>query len=269
MEIKFFCPLWGSDTIDFREFIEKVKAAGYDGVEMSLPSDQKQKAEISGLLQEFNLQLIAQHWETATENFPKHRIEYRKRLENLATANPLFINTQTGKDYFSFDQNAKLIEIADAVSQKYGIKIIHETHRGKFSFAAHVTADFLRKIEKLRLTLDISHWCNVAESMLHDQTNSVDLAISRTDHIHARVGFQEGPQIPDPQAPEWKETLETHLGWWKKVLAQRQKDGWEVFTISPEFGPFPYMTILPHTRQPIANQWEVNVFVMNFLKKNL
>jgi sugar phosphate isomerase/epimerase len=266
MKIKFFCPIWGSESLDLKLFLEKVKQSGYDGVEMSLPADPVRKKEIVELISKHNLQLIAQHWETLTSDYEIHRIEYRKRLVNLATANPLFINTQTGKDYFSYEQNEGLINIADDLSRTYSIRIIHETHRGKFSFAAHIAAQYLRKMPNLRLGLDLSHWCNVAESWLDDQQEALDLALSRADHIHARIGFPEGPQIPDPRAPEWKEALDKHTGWWSKVIDQRHKEGWKEFTITSEFGPFPYMTILPFNKRPITDQWDVNVFMMQYLK---
>lgn len=269
MKIQFFCPYWGSETLDFKTFLDKVRKAGYDGVEMSLPIEAKRKDEILGLLEQSGLQLVAQHWETLTSDFELHKVEFRQRLVNLAKANPLFINTQTGKDFFSFQQNAELIEIANKIAQTYGVKIIHETHRGKFSFAPHITFGYLTSFPGLRLGLDLSHWCNVAESWLDDQSDAVNMAISRADHIHARVGFPEGPQIPDPRAPEWQEALEKHLNWWKKVIDQRCYEGWSQFTITPEFGPYPYMTILPHSRQPLANQWEVNVFMMDYLKSKL
>jgi sugar phosphate isomerase/epimerase len=267
MEIKFFCPQWGSKHIDFNSFLMDVKNAGYDGVEMSLPSDLKEKASILNAIGNQGLLFIAQHWETVTTNFEEHKTEYRSRLINLATANPLFINSQTGKDFFTFTQNAELIQLASEVSQQYGVKIIHETHRAKFSFAAHITADYLTRLSGLRLGFDLSHWCNVAESYLHDQQPAVDLAISRADHIHARVGFPEGPQVPDPRVPEWKEALEIHVSWWKRIVDNQRKTGQSVFTITPEFGPFPYMTSMPFTQQPISNQWEINVFMMNMLKK--
>jgi sugar phosphate isomerase/epimerase len=269
MEIKFFCPHWGSSHLDFKLFLKQVKNAGYDGVEMSLPANTAEKNLIHKMIRDNDLILIAQHWETVTNDFDAHKIEYRKRLVNLATVTPLFVNSQTGKDYFSFNQNAELIEIATEISQKYGVKIIHETHRGKFSFAAHVTADYLQKLPHLRLALDISHWCNVAESYLVDQQDAVSLAILRTDHIHSRVGFPEGPQIPDPRVSEWKEALQVHVGWWKRVVERKISEGQALFTISPEFGPFPYMTMLPFTRQPISNQWELNVFMKNLLKSVL
>lgn len=269
MKLKFFCPIWGSAALPYATFFSKAKAAGYDGVEMSLPMDEAAKQEITSLLAKHQLELIAQHWETLTADFEAHKTEYRARLVNLATANPKFINTQTGKDFFSFEQNSELLAIAEEVAGEYGVTIIHETHRGKFSFAAHIAADFIKQLPDLKLTLDISHWVAVAESWLEDQPEAVALGISRAVHIHARVGFPEGPQIPDPAAPEWQEALRTHTAWWQQVIDQRRGEGYTEFTIAPEFGPEPYMTILPYNRKPITDQWEANVFMMNYLKKVL
>jgi sugar phosphate isomerase/epimerase len=266
MKIKFFCPRWGSEKLDIISFLTKVRDAGYDGVEMGLPLDSVQRDEILSSIKQSGLQLIAQHHETSTADYEIHSSEYRQRLVNLATSQPLFINSQTGKDFFTYEQNAGLIQIADEVSKQHKIKILHETHRGKFSFAAHITSQFLQNIPGLRLGLDLSHWCNVAESWLGDQPEALNLALTRTDHIHARVGFPEGPQVPDPRVPEWKEALDKHVAWWSMVIDQRKRDGWEMFTVTPEFGPYPYMTILPSSKQPIADQWAVNLFMMDYLK---
>jgi sugar phosphate isomerase/epimerase len=266
MDIKYFCPHWGSKHLDFNEFLSLVKKSGYDGVEISLPLDSAERALVGHSIKQNGLLHIAQHWETVTTDFQEHKKEYRQRLQNLAAANPLFINSQTGRDFFTFDQNAELIAIADEISGQTGVKIVHETHRGKFSFAAHVTLNYLNRLPDLRLGIDLSHWCAVAETFLDDQPEAVELAINRADHIHARVGFPEGPQIPDPRVPEWKEAVDIHVGWWKRIVDRNKAEGKSIFTITPEFGPYPYMTILPHTQQPIANQWEVNVYMMNMLK---
>lgn len=266
MKIKFFCPLWGSDYLPFETFCDKVKGDGFDGVEMGLPSDKSKKQEIFNTLENFELELIGQHYETTDPDFGKHKKIYLHHLENLVDSPALFINSQTGKDYYSFDQNKALIEIADQVSMNAKKTILHETHRGKFSFATHIMKKYLKKLPELRITLDISHWCNVAETFLEDQADAVNLAISRTDHIHSRVGYQEGPQIPDPRAPEWQNAIEIHACWWDKVIAGKQKEGAEEFTITTEFGAPPYLLLMPFTRQPITSQWEINVHMMEFLK---
>jgi sugar phosphate isomerase/epimerase len=266
MDIQFFCPHWGSETLPFNTFLQKVKQAGYDGVEMSLPLDTEQRQSIVTAINAMGLKLIAQHWETVEVDFETHLFNYRKRLNNLAAAHPLFINTQTGKDYYSFEQNAILINAATEISEATGVKIGHETHRGKFSFAAHVTKTYLYKIPSLLLCLDISHWCCVAETMLDDQQEAVEKAIRHSSHIHARVGFTEGPQVMDPRAPEWNDVLEKHIAWWKKVIDKKNASGVSS-TITTEFGPFPYLQHLPYTQMPIYSQWEVNVYVMELLRK--
>gem|GEM_PF-5353885 len=104
-----------------------------------------------------------------------------------------------------------------------------------------LTQQYFEKIDDLRITLDISHWCNTAETFLHDQEEAVALAISRTDHIHSRVGYTEGPQITDPRAPEWKEALDFHLQCWDKVVAIKQKENAEFLSFTLEFGAPPYL----------------------------
>lgn len=262
MSISFFCPRWGQANKSWEVFLYSVKSAGYDGVEASLPEDEREKNEMLDGITKHGVKLIGQHWETVEPEFEKHYKEYGLRLQNLAAIKPLFINSQTGKDYYSFKQNKKLISLAGDIAKETGIKIIHETHRGKFSFAAHVTKQYLESIPDLKITLDISHWCNTAESFLHDQQEAVDIAISRTDHIHARIGFAEGPQITDPRDAEWNEAMQFHLRCWDKVIAVKNK-----MTITPEFGPAPYMMNLPFTHQAVADQWDINEYMMNFLKE--
>lgn len=264
----FFCPLWGSESLPFDFFLSKVKAAGYDGIEMSFPPDEVKRDLLVNMVKGAGLQLIAQHWETVDNDFGTHLKNYKKRLFNLAATRPLFINSQTGKDYYSFEQNAALIDAATEIANTTGVAIVHETHRGKFSFASHVTREYLEKIPALRLCLDISHWCCVAETLLYDQQDAVNLAIEHTRHIHSRVGFTEGPQVMDPRAPEWKTEVDQHISWWQRVMQKNKLLG-VATTITTEFGPAPYLQYLPYTRQPVYSQWEVNIYMMQLLRSAL
>ncbi|TLV03383.1 sugar phosphate isomerase/epimerase family protein [Dyadobacter luticola] len=265
MKIKFYAPEWGN-TLPFPLFCKKVKAAGYDGVEMALPFDPTEKAVILDALADHNLELIGQYWQSFEKDINQHAANYEKYLRNLIDAKPVFINCQTGKDYFSFDQNKRLFDLAKALSEESGISIIHETHRGKSLFAAHITADYLTKIPDLKITLDISHWCNVHECLLDDQEEEVALAIAHTVHIHSRVGHPEGPQVNDPRAPEWATTLQAHLNWWDRVVKRHRKDDIDL-TVTTEFGPATYMPVTAYTQMPLGDQWEINVFMMNLLKR--
>ena len=123
----------------------------------------------------------------------------------------------------------------------------------------------MEKNTDLKITLDISHWCNVHESLLEDQKETVALALSRANHIHARIGHAEGPQVNDPRAPEWESTVKAHFAWWDEVVTRKVKNG-EVMTFLTEFGPPNYLPTLPYTNQPLADQWGINVHMMKLLR---
>lgn len=266
MEVLSFCPRWGQAHIPWNDFAAMVKDAGYDGVETDIPLFAKERDIVLDALSKQGLLLIAQHWETVEPDFAQHLEEYEKHLQNMAIAKPLLINSQTGKDYFSIDENGALLEAASGLTASTGIPVYHETHRGKFSFAAHVTAAYLRQFPELLLTLDISHWVAVAETFLHDQQDAVDLAISRTRHFHARIGHTQGAQVNDPRAPEWQEAMDMYLRCWDKVYSANKNIGREFLTFTAEFGPAPYMPLLPFTKQPVADQWEINAFMAEMVK---
>ena len=265
--IKFMATDWGfTGTIE--EFCKAAKKEGYDGVEVWWPREEEAKKRLFSSLHKENLQVgfLCAGWQSE----PIEHIRTFKSSVLAATSDlpikPLYINCHSGRDYFSFDENLSMIRFTIERSKQTGIPIYHETHRGRMCFAAPVTRKFLEAERDMHLTLDISHWCNVHESLLEDQVNNVDIAIERTEHIHARVGHPEGPQVNDPRAPEWNKELKQHLAWWDKVVKRKKGKG-EMLTILTEFGPANYMPTLPYTRQPVADQWEINAYMMRLLRE--
>ena len=202
---------WGFQG-DFDLFCAKAKADGYDGIEVWLPKNLDQQKALFAAVEKHDLKycLLAG---AGGNNFQKHLQDFKQNVQAAVNTKPLFVNCHSGKDYFSFEENRRFIEFTLELEQASGVPIYHETHRAKILFAAHITKPFLEAFPDLRLTLDISHWCNVHSSLLQDQKEAVDLALSRSHHVHSRVGFAHGPQINDPRAPEWESTLATHFGW--------------------------------------------------------
>jgi sugar phosphate isomerase/epimerase len=265
MKIKYYCPRWGaSDSWD--SFCARAKKAGYDGVETPISLDENDKKEMTAALQKHGLELIAQYYQSFEVDLNEHLKNYEKHIRNMASVKPILINCQSGRDFFTFEQNKAIIDRAVALEKELGIEIVHETHRNKMNFAAHVTKQYLEKIPYLKLGADFSHWCVVSESLLSDQSEAMALACARANHIHARVGHQEGPQVNDPRAPEWKAALDAHLKWWDAIVENRRKAGVKIMTISPEFGPSGYLPTLPYTQVPVADQWAINEWMMNLLK---
>jgi sugar phosphate isomerase/epimerase len=263
-ELLILATNWGfGGTAD--EFCAKAKKEGYNGIEVWMPGDDKGRNEIAAAAQKHGLALGLLYG-GGDKDVQKHLSQFKEGLNAAVKLKPIYINCHSGRDFFTYEQNKLFIDFTTELSKQTGIPIYHETHRGRSLYAAQVTKNFIEKLPDLKLTLDISHWCAVHESLLWDQEETVELALSRTHHIHARVGHPEGPQVSDPRAPEWNDAVKKHLEWWDKIVERKKKNG-ERLTILTEFGPPDYLWSLPYTRQPVADQWGINVHMLNLLRK--
>jgi sugar phosphate isomerase/epimerase len=275
MQIKYSFPYWGSDHLSPSQFLANLLNDGFDGAELFLQPPGKLADEFLLAIENVRKTNPNFYFITLQLPFPRNDsvAEHIKIMEenfkNLSSLNPLFINSHTGKDYFSFDDNCRIIDAAMNFSAKRGIRILHETHRGRFSFHAATLIPYLEKFPSMELVGDFSHFCTVSESMLDDQEDIISRIIPHVSHIHARIGHEQGPQVNDPQAPEWQGHLEKFLNWWQKIIAIKKSSSHSFFTISPEFGPIPYMPATPYSQQPLSNQWENNVFMMKYLQSTL
>ncbi len=265
MQVNFFCSLWGLDGITLEQALQRIKDAGYHGVEMAYISGTHNPEEIKDLIKQFDLQLIVAQVFANGDNFKSYSQDFDRYLNEIAELKPQYIISQTGRDYYSFEQNCTLIEQAQLMAQKLSIDIIHETHRGRFSFHGPTLIPYLQRYEDLRLNADFSHWCVVSESLLEDQEECLSMAIARADHIHARVGHSQSPQVNDPRAPEWRHALNRHLSWWDRIIEHHKGLNRPYLNITPEFGPEPYLPSAPYTKEPLANQWELNLYIKDLL----
>lgn len=275
MKTIFFAPHWGYEDMSFEAFVEQTLNDGYDGIELSFHlqnldsqtvDDAHKKVE---LINQSGLLLIAQHYETITTDFEQYKQDFAERLEILCQLNPMFINSQTGRDFFGFEQSLELIDLASEISEKHTTDILHETHRGRFSFASHVCQQFVNARPNIKLTADFSHWCCVAGTLLQDQQPLMAQMMPNMRHIHTRVGFSEGPQVSDPSATEFENILNQHLSWWKMIKKAAELRGDKQMTLMTEFGPPPYMPTLPHSQTPTCDQREANLFMKKLIKASL
>ena len=263
-ELEIYATDWGfQGTVE--QFCKKAKDEGYDGIEVWAPRKEVDKDKLMNAVAKNGLKYGFLTGSSGSD-FNRHFDAFQEYVSLATTYQPEFINCHSGKDFFTFDQNKQFINFTIAKSKATSIPIYHETHRAKILFAAHIARQFIEQIPDLRLTLDISHWTCVAGSLLYDQEETVLKALERTDHIHARVGLKNGPQIPDHRAPEYKNEVDTHFVWWDKVVELKSAKG-EKLTMTTEFGPSSYMWTLPYTKMPVANLWEVNAAMMRLWRE--
>jgi sugar phosphate isomerase/epimerase len=266
-ELKVLATNWGfQGTLD--EYCNKAKKEGYDGIEIWWPMEQKGQDELFTALKKYGLD-VGFLTGGSESNFQQHLDHFKRMIDAAATntiQRPLYINCHSGRDFFSFEENQAFIDHTLQLSKQTGILICHETHRSRLLFAAPVAKGYLQKNPEMKVTFDVSHWCNVSESLLQDQAETLALTLDRVEHIHARIGHPEGPQVNDPRAPEWEAAVKAHFAWWDRVVERKKSTG-GLLTILTEFGPPDYMPTTPYTRQPLADQWDINVYMMHTLRK--
>jgi len=268
MRLRIARSKWDFDDTPLDRFLATIAAAGFDASDIHIPSLRETPEETEALHARHGIALVAMI--TSEGRTPgEHCASLAARFALAARCAPVHINCHTGKDTFSTEENLAVLREAGALSRRYGIPVSHETHRGRATFSAPATRELLRAMPELRLTADFSHWCCVHESLLEDQPEAVALAIERSDYIHARVGHAEGPQVSDPRAPEWSAEVEAHERWWRRIAGARRAEGREELYVCPEFGPAPYMSLLPHSRAPVADLWEITLYMKAMLKRIL
>lgn len=266
-ELKIMATNWGfPGTTD--SFCAKAKKEGYDGIEIWWPMEAKSQDELFAALKKHNLEVGFLVGAYQTE-YAAHLDHFKKMIDAAASnkvQRPLYINCHSGKDFFAPDDNQAFIQHTTALAKQTGILICHETHRSRLLFAAPMAKQYIQKNPELKITFDVSHWCNVSESLLQDQPETLAMTLERVEHIHARIGHPEGPQVNDPRAPEWEAAVKAHFAWWDQVVARKKREGGRL-TFLTEFGPPDYMPTTPYTRQPLADQWGINAYMMNTLRK--
>jgi hypothetical protein len=265
MRVIFAKTKWEAPDLPLPEFLHRACGEGFSATEINLSELREAPEEIHELHQAAGLELVAQIL-TAGATPAEHAASMRRRHGRAVECAPLIVNCHTGADSFTHEENLALFRLSLELEQDSGIPFCHELHRGRALYNAPETLRLLRELPSLRINADFSHWQVVHESDdLQAHGEAVQAVIDRAWHIHARVGFSQGPQVPDPSAPEWAPQLAICVDWWRRILAARRAQGAEFLTVAPEFGPEPYMPMLPRLRRPVADAWEINCWMRQYL----
>jgi sugar phosphate isomerase/epimerase len=265
MRLLFAKAKWEAWGEPLATFLPRAATAGFDATEIYLPSLAESPEEIRAAHAAAGLGLVAQIT-TLGDTPDEHARCLEQRYLHAIRCHPLQIDCHTGSDAFSFDDNLRLFQLGLELEHTHGVALCHELHRGRALYNAPDTLRYLRALPSLRLNADFSHWQVVHESDdLARHATAVAAVITRAYHIHARVGFAEGPQIPDPRAPEWAAQLALNTAWWRRITEARRTGGTAFLTVTPEFGPVPYMPTIPHENRPVADAWEINCWMRTHL----
>lgn len=187
----------------------------------------------------------------------EHLQTLRQQIDDCLPYAPVFFNAHSGADSWSLAETEEFYGRMLEMEQEIGIPIAHETHRLRCFGNPWTTREMLKAFPTLKLTVDLSHWVCVCERLLPDCGEIIELVARHCYHLHARVGHEGGPQVPDPRAPEWAGHVAAHEVWWDTMWRHQLQRGMAVSTLTPEFGPAPYMPMLPFVNEPVANLAEI------------
>ena len=255
--------MWGSKGT-IVEAIDQLMIASMQGIEAPAPDNSSEKKQLAELLQENNLIYIAEittagsYVPERTATLLQHLDSLESKLIHSAALNPLFVTCLGGCDAWPENQSIEFFQRAIELAAKYDLKISFETHRSRSLFNPWVTQRIVEQLPEILLTVDFSHWCVVCERLMDTELETINAIADNVQHIHARVGYDQGPQVPDPRAPEYEYALRAHQRWWEIIWRSQKKRGFTNSTMTPEFGPDGYLHEAPFSKKPVADLWEIN-----------
>jgi len=225
--------------------IKKIKDGGFDGVELDVPLDGETCRRARRALDASGLAVVAQQWRTRGRTVAEHTAGFEEQYERALLLEPLYLNSHTGCDHFTRDENLAIFDHANSLAAKHGLPVYHETHRGRALFSAPATMEFLDARPELRLVADFFPLVCVHE-IVAGRPGGARRARRRKNAcaIHARIGHAEGPQVPDPRGPALGAESPGAPCVVEKNCRLSPREGCDRLPICPEFGPPPYMTLL-------------------------
>ena len=268
MELKLFKTLWGH-TGPLALAADQAVEAGFVGLEGNADVSPQRRDELLQALQTRQLEYI-QEIVTAGGYVPRrndtvqeHIADVYRQLQLGRALEPRWVTIIGGCDAWSLEQSVRFFGESQEIAARMGIACSFETHRSRSLFNPWASLAILERLPDLRLTCDFSHWVVVMERQLDEEWDVVRAVARHAHHIHARVGYEQGPQVPHPAAPEYFGALVSHQRYWEEIWAIQRDRGYAFTTMTPEFGPDNYLHTLPFSGEPVADLWEINSWMGN------
>lgn len=263
MELSLYRTRWGTSG-NLADFASEAQSAGFAGIESPVPASKHEQRELGSVQNDAGMSWIAEIV-TGGGYVPQRGLSVHDHVEDLcakleacASFNPVRVNCIGGLDAWSHADVLHFLEAGMDVAASLGLELCFETHRSRCLFNPWRCAQIVGELPEIRLTADLSHWCVVAERLMDTEMPTIRLIAPNVRHIHARIGYDQGPQVPHPAAPEYAEALASHQRCWEVFWEAQQAAGAISTTMTPEFGPDGYLHQLPFTQAPVADLWEIN-----------
>jgi len=266
MQLNLFRTLWGVTT-PWQQTVNELKEVGCGGIEARVPKTRPEQQLLAQKLEDAELDYIAIVFSggdviPAQAETPNQHLErLKERFASAKGLNPRFVNLLAGNDRWPLAQQVDFLGQAHELAASYDLFCSFETHRATSLYSPWLTLEIIQQLPQLRFTADISHWILVSERLLNDPVDDFSEFIQRVHHIQARAGYDQGPQVPHPAAPEYRTALEFQQHFWQQIWLSQYQRGYQHTTLTPEFGADGYLHHLPFTNVPVADLWSLNAWM--------
>ena len=266
MKLRIYKTLWGFHG-DYVRAAEEAAADGYDGIEGPAPEDADERRRFKRALATHDLDYIAEictaggYVPNRRATVAEHLASLKQRLAWSRELNPRFVTSLAGCDAWTEAKSIDFFGSAMALAAAFELPISFETHRSRSLFNPWITQRVAAALPTMQLTVDFSHWCVVCERLMDTELDVIEAIAPQVRHIHARIGYDQGPQVPHPAAPEYADALQAHQRWWTIIWRAMQARGVELATMTPEFGPDGYLHHIPFSNEPVADLAEINLWM--------
>lgn len=199
-----------------------------------------------------------------------HLKSVAQEIDTAMLVQPIMINCHGGVDAWDHETQVNFLLGSMDIAKQKNANLTFETHRQRlfcnpFQARSLLNDERIKTNKDLQLTADLSHWVVSCERQLHIPSKRdpwwpelLVLVAARTVLIHCRVGHAESPQVADVSDPGHEADVRAHLDMWREIWRVQREIGMEESLCEVEHGPAPYMQMLPHTGQPVADLWKVN-----------
>ncbi len=215
------------------ESLEKACDEGFAYLEAGMREDRL--PELASLMRRLPLSLIAQGWAADAP-------EARTWFERAERFNAVALNLHLGHAYLAEEQAVAMLDEIHAMSDRFGIPVMLETHRGRLTQDLYRTSGLMARCPETVIALDLSHYLVAGETLGGSEElfrEHVSPLLARTALIHGRISNGQSIQVVATDRFAYTALLQ---GMWQSAMEAWLDDAprGAVFVFEPELGPPPY-----------------------------
>ena len=268
--LKIYTSLWAmqphdqtGDILPDEAIVEKVKAAGYDGMALDLGAgDVAQARRFQPIMEKHDLtpMIVA---------FPKTVESLRETLIMAKDFGSPYVDLIGQVFPLNVDGMIPVVRRWIEMSDEIGMPVHFEAHRNCITNDLFSTLCLLDAVPEMRMAADLSHY--VVDREFKYPLNETEMGwmrriLDRSDSFQGRVASRQQIQLQldFPQHQKWVELFQ---GWWREGMESwRRRNAEGDFIFLCELGP-PEYAMTDANGVEMSNRWEEALTIKSWIEE--